>query len=246
MRGFGHDVKNPLGAADGFLQLMEEGVLGELTEKQLESVSSARHSIGAALDLIDQLLELARAEVTGIELEIAPTDLRSLVRESAEEYRAQAESQGLELTTEVADEVPVIESDASRIRQIIGNLLSNAVKFTERGSVTVRAAMREGEGTPGPGRWVAIDVVDTGPGISPEQQRRLFQEFSRVEETGKKGTGIGLAISRRLARALGGEITLQSEVGKGSTFTLWLPAEPTAACGYAAQVRIEWGLGLRA
>src|SRR5690606_37852849 len=76
MRGFGHDVKNPLGAADGFLQLMEEGVLGELTEKQLESVSSARRSIGAALDLIDQLLELARAEVTGIELEIAPTDLR--------------------------------------------------------------------------------------------------------------------------------------------------------------------------
>lgn len=229
MRGFGHDVKNPLGAADGFLQLMEEGVVGELTEKQLESVSSARRSIGAALDLIDQLLELARAEVTGIELEIAPTDLRSLVRESAEEYRAQAESQGLELTTEVSDEVPVIESDASRIRQIIGNLLSNAVKFTERGSVTVRAGTREGEGAPGPGRWVAIDVVDTGPGISPEQQRRLFQEFSRVAETGKKGTGIGLAISRRLARALGGEITLQSEVGKGSTFTLWLPAEPTAA-----------------
>src|SRR5690606_22256676 len=95
MRGFGHDVKNPLGAADGYLQLMEEGVVGDLSEKQEESVASARRSIGAAIDLIDQLLELARAEATEIELQTEPVDLRDLVRDAAGEYRARAESQGL-------------------------------------------------------------------------------------------------------------------------------------------------------
>lgn len=224
MRGFGHDVKNPLGAADGYLQLMEEGVVGDLSEKQEESVASARRSIGAAIDLIDQLLELARAEATEIELQTEPVDLRDLVRDAAGEYRARAESQGLSLSTEIDDDVPVIDSDASRIHQIIGNLLTNAVKYTEHGSVTVRVEPREGAGAPGPGRWVAIDVADTGPGIPEEQQRRLFREFSRLGEFGKEGAGIGLAISRRLAHALGGELTVESTVGEGSTFTLWLPA----------------------
>lgn len=224
MRGFGHDVKNPLGAADGYLQLMEEGVVGDLSEKQEESVASARRSIGAAIDLIDQLLELARAEATEIELQTEPVDLRDLVRDAAGEYRARAKSQGLSLSTEIDDDVPVIDSDASRIHQIIGNLLTNAVKYTEHGSVTVRVEPREGAGAPGPGRWVAIDVADTGPGIPEEQQRRLFREFSRLGEFGKEGAGIGLAISRRLAHALGGELTVESTVGEGSTFTLWLPA----------------------
>src|SRR5690606_33627326 len=130
-----HDVKNPLGAADGYLQLMEEGVVGDLSEKQEESVASARRSIGAAIDLIDQLLELARAEATEIELQTEPVDPRDLVRDAAGEYLARAESQGLSLSTEIDDDVPVIDSDASRIHQIIGNLLTNAVKYTEHGSV---------------------------------------------------------------------------------------------------------------
>ncbi|HEX7120302.1 MAG TPA: PAS domain S-box protein [Longimicrobiales bacterium] len=227
MRGFSHDVKNPLGAADGYLQLLEEGVLDHLTPKQTESVGSARRSIAAALDLIDDLLEFARAEAGEIEFERAPTDVRDVAHDAAAQYRAQAEAQGLDLTVEAPDTVPVIESDANRVRQILGNLLSNAVKYTERGSITMRLDVREGGNAPGPGRWIAIDVADTGPGIPEDQIKLLFQEFRRLDQTGqRKGAGIGLAISRRVARALGGDITVESEVGKGSTFTLWLPAEP--------------------
>lgn len=226
IRGFSHDVKNPLGAADGFLQLMEEGILDHLTPKQEASVGKARSSLHAALRLIDDLLELARAETGAIRMEWAPVDIEDAAREIAGQYRAQAEGKGLSFRFEVPAQVPVIHSDADRARQILGNLVSNAVKYTETGGVTVRLAVREGAGAPGPGRWVAVDVIDTGPGISAEEQEFLFKEFSRLETAGEaKGVGIGLAISQAIAHALGGGITVESEVGKGSTFTLWLPVE---------------------
>lgn len=230
MRGFGHDLKNPLGAANGQLHLLEDGIFGPLEPKQAESVERARRSIGAALNLITDLLALARAETGELEVERAPLDLREVARELAEEYRAQAESEGLSLHFDIPPELPAIRSDAMRIRQVVGNLLSNAVKYTDEGGVTVRASMREGGDAPGPGRWIAVDVADTGPGLSPEQQAQLFQEFHRLEVGDQTaGAGIGLAISRHIARALGGEITVSSEVGEGSTFTLWLPAEEGAA-----------------
>jgi len=223
MRGFGHDVKNPLGAADGYLQLLEEGVAGELEEKVREGVSRARRSIRTALELIEDLLALARWEASQVEVEPSPTDVREVVRTIAEEYRAQAESKGLELRTEVPEELSLIESDAARIRQVLSNLLSNALKFTERGSITVRVEEREDGAAPTPGGWVAIDVVDTGPGIPKEKQRLLFREFTRLEPGKRRGAGVGLAMSRRIARALRGDVTLVSTPGKGSTFTLWLP-----------------------
>jgi len=235
MRGFGHDVKNPLGAADGYLQLLEEGVAGELGAEVREGVARARRSIRTALDLIEDLLALARWEASHVEVELSPTDVREAVRTIAEEYRAQAESKGLELRTELPDEVPLIESDAARIRQALSNLLSNALKYTERGSITVRVEEREGEAAPAPGKWIAIDVVDTGPGIPEDKQRLLFREFTRLEPGKRRGAGVGLAMSRRIARALGGDVTLDSAPGRGSTFTLWLPlAEPRAGARKAA------------
>jgi signal transduction histidine kinase len=231
MRGFTHDVKNPLGAADGFLQLLESGLMDGLTEKQKSSLTRARRAIGAALHLIDELLELARAEAGAIVIAWAATDVRDAAREAAEEYRAQAEAKGLSMTTEIPDELPLVESDAARIRQILGNLISNAVKYTRQGGVTVGVEARAGEIAPGPGPWVAVEVSDTGPGIPEAQQQLLFQEFRRLGATaGEKGAGIGLTISERIARALGGEITVASELGRGSTFTLWLPLarRPTA------------------
>ena len=224
MRGFSHDVKNPLGAAIGYLQLLEEGVMGELTEQQEQGISKARRSIGAAIDLIDDLLALARTESGEIGIERAPTDLRAVARDAAEQFRAQAVAEGLELEVEAPEGLPVIESDATRIRQIVGNLLSNAVKYTDEGRVTLRVDVRSGRHAPGPGKWIAIDVEDTGPGIPEDQQELLFHEFTRLSTgEGKRGAGVGLAISRRIARALGGDITVDSEVGRGSTFTLWLP-----------------------
>lgn len=223
MRGFSHDVKNPLSAADGYLQLLEEGVIDRPTAKQRESIARARRAIRNALTLIEDLLQLARTEVERIDLDLQPTDVRAVARETADEFRARAEAKGLILETAPAPEIPPIRSDATRIHQILGNLLSNAVKFTESGHILVRVEAREGNGTPHSGKWVAVDVEDTGPGISAEDQRKLFREFTRLHPGTEEGAGVGLASSQRIAHALGGTITLDSEPGRGSTFTLWLP-----------------------
>jgi PAS domain S-box-containing protein len=229
MRGFSHDVKNPLGAADGFLSLLEEGISGELTETQKEHVMRARRAIGNSLSLIEDLLELARAEAGQIEIEWMPVGVRDAVRELAEEYRAQAETKGLTLDLELPDDLPVIESDATRVRQILGNLFSNAVKYTDEGEVRASVEVRSGGEARGkPGEWITAEVMDTGPGIPREKQRLLFQEFTRLDPGEKKGAGVGLAISQRIAQALGGEITAESEAGAGSTFTLWLPCTRVA------------------
>mgnify|MGYP001179420038 CR=1 FL=1 len=235
MRGFSHDVKNPLGAADGHLQLMEDGILGELTPKQLESVSRARRAIGAALHLIEDLLDLAKTETGQVEVHATTIEIDGVMRDAVEQYRAQAEAKGLDLTIDAPADLPRIESDPFRIRQVLGNLLSNAVKYTESGRITIRAREVFDGRAPGAGRWVAVDVSDTGPGIPREEQRYLFQEFARLRSgEGKRGAGIGLAMSRRIAHALNGEVTVESEPGRGSTFTLWLPIDGGAARGTPA------------
>jgi signal transduction histidine kinase len=233
MRGFSHDVKNPLGAADGYAALLEEGIHGELSASQREAVSRIRRSIRNALALIDDLHEFARAEAGHIELACEPLDVRTLVCELVEDYRASARGSGLALRSELPDTLPAIEGDPVRVRQVLGNLLSNAVKYTDQGSVTVRVAVRT-DASPrdvarAAARWIAIDVADTGVGIPRAQQSRLFREFSRLHEGDKPGAGLGLAISQRVSRALGGVITLQSEEGQGATFTLWLPVRGEAA-----------------
>jgi len=225
MRGFSHDVKNPLGAADGYLQLLESGIFGELQPKQFSAVQNVRRSIQTALSLIEDLLSVARDEGGDVEIARSSTDVRHVVGEAAREFQAQAEAEHLTLDVDADESVPRINTDARRVRQIIANLLSNAVKYTEEGGVTVSVHTRVDDHAPGPGPWIAIDVRDTGPGIPEDQQDVIFDEFRRARgPTTEPGAGIGLAISRKIARALGGEITLRSTPGAGSTFTLWLPA----------------------
>jgi signal transduction histidine kinase len=225
MRGFSHDVKNPLGAADGHLELLEEEILGPLATRQQESVRRSRAAIRSALELIQDLVELARAEATLIKIDRSPVDLAALVRDVGEEHRPAAERKGLKLSLEVPADVPIIESDASRARQILGNLISNAVKYTDRGQVRVvlDTGARAGR------HCVAARVIDSGRGIPSAKRHLLFQEFGKISRD-REGMGLGLAISLRLARALGGDVSVESEPGKGSTFTLWLPLEP----GHAA------------
>jgi len=218
IRGFSHDLKNPLGAADGFLQLLERQVRDPLTPRQRERVAKARRSLHTALGMIENLLSLARAQRGGLELEIQAFDLREVAGEIAEGFRAQAAAAGLELRIETPADRVEIRSDPGKVGQVLGNLLSNAVKYTDRGLITVRVGRAGGA--------AAVHVIDTGRGIAPEEQGLVFEEFRRAESaSGASGSGIGLAISRALARALGGEITLESELGVGSTFTLWLPEE---------------------
>jgi len=223
MRGFTHDVKNPLGAADGYADLLSAGIYGELAGEQRESVQRIRRSIRRALDLIDDLHELARAETGNIALHREPVDIGELMRTSADEYRGAAFAAGLPLTVDVANDVPIVETDSVRVSQIVGNLLSNAIKYTRSGAVTLRVRSYQAAGLRKAQKCVAIDVIDTGLGIPADKQEQIFEEFSRLGTTDKPGAGLGLAISKRLAEALSGEITVKSEVGCGSTFTLRIP-----------------------
>jgi PAS domain S-box-containing protein len=227
VRGFTHDVKNPLGAADGYLALLEEGVMGALEPKQHESIQHARESIRRALDLIGNVLELARAETGRVEIHKASMNPAAVVNDVVDAFRAQAREKGLSIAVVETREMPPIESDAARVRQIVANLVSNAVKYTPTGGRIEAAVGTRSTGTPGPGDWIAIEVSDDGPGIPADKQRTLFKEFTRFDPDAAEGAGIGLAISQRLAAALDGIITVESEAGVGSKFTLWLPILPT-------------------
>lgn len=218
MRGFSHDVKNPLGAADGYAELLEDGIYGGLSAEQRQAVKRMRGSIGTALALIEDLQALARAETGRVALATRAVDIGELVALCGDEYRGAASARGLSLSVAPGEPLQV-QTDGARVRQIVSNLLSNAIKYTERGSIVLRAYRRRKDDL----EWTVIEVTDTGSGIPSDKHQSIFQEFVRLDVTDKPGAGLGLAISQRLATALGGVITVTSEVGSGSTFTLWLP-----------------------
>jgi signal transduction histidine kinase len=222
MRGFSHDVKNPIGAADGYAELLSDGVYGELNERQRESVARIRRCIRAALGLIDDLHELARAETGHLALSAESVDLGDLVRDMGEEYQARARSRGLLLGVDVATNLPLVRTSKTRVRQILANLLSNAIKYTHHGSVTISARCGS-VGRFSGGDWVRIEIADTGRGIPSDKLEFIFEEFGRIGDGEQPGAGLGLAISRQLAHALGGRITVASQPGIGSAFMLWLP-----------------------
>lgn len=224
LRGITHDVKNPLGAADGYAELLEMGLRGPLTPEQEPLVAGVRRSVRAALAIIGDLLDLSRAESGHLPVQRAPTALPEMVRQAAEDHRGAAQVAGHTLEVQVADEAAVLYTDPARVHQVLGNLLTNAIKYTPPGGhITVAARPAEEGEHPAPGRWVAIEVADDGPGIPPGEQQAVFLEFQRGSTASSAGHGLGLAISRRIARLLGGDLTLRSLPGQGSRFTLWLP-----------------------
>jgi PAS domain S-box-containing protein len=225
IRGFTHDVKNPLGAAAGFLALLEERVGGDLTDAQSMYVTRARHSIAVAIRLVSQLLDIERAESGQLTLHLDDVDVFALSREIIDTFRPAASARSQTITWLPADDDGLlVASDGDRVRQILANLVSNATKYANRGGQILVRAWRAAADAPRPGRWVAVAVEDDGPGIPFEKQNMLFREFTRFQPDAAAGTGIGLAISQRLAHALGGMITFRSTPGGGSSFTVWLPA----------------------
>jgi len=222
MRGFSHNVKNPLGSADGYAQLLEDGISGELAEGQLDAVRRIRRSIQSSLAVIQDLLDVAQAEAGQITLDRARTDISAVIREAVEDFRPQASEAGFALEVSSPDEL-FVETDVGRVRQILDNLISNALKYG--GDTTISLTVETESGGPAgrPGEWVAMRVIDNGPGIPVEKQEEAFREFSRLERSGPWSSGLGLSISRSLSRLLGGDLTVESTPGRGSTFTLWLP-----------------------
>lgn len=226
MRGISHDLKNPLGALDGYAALLESGIKGPLSPDQQQFVTRIRRAGQAMLETIEKLMEMTSTDAAQIPLRLVPTNVVEIAREAAEDYRATAHVAGLELRVDMSEALPQALTDPARVRAILGNFLSNAVKYTPAGGrVIVRAGTRSGTRAPGSGTWIIVDVEDQGHGIAPEDQEKIFEEFQRLDPHAGRGAGIGLSISRRIARLLGGDVSVRSALGEGSTFTLWLPLD---------------------
>lgn len=228
IRGVTHDVKNPLGSADGYAQLLELELRGKLLPEQAKLVAGVRRGIQGALGMITDLLNLSRAKSGGLPVNRQPADLAALSAEAVEDARGAAETAGHVLAWEGPGSVAV-DTDPARVREVLGNLLTNAIKYTPApGHITVwTEEVVDDTRSPRPGRWLAAHVRDSGPGIPVAERERIFSEFHRLHTADQtSGHGLGLAISRLIARLLGGDLTASGEPGEGAVFSLWLPAHP--------------------
>lgn len=237
-----HELRTPLNAIVGFVDLLRDGVYGDLAPRQVSPVDRIAASATHLRHLVDQVLDIAKMAAGRLEVHTEPLALRPFVLDVVSEIESLLNDHGLSLSIAVGTSLPKVRTDPTHLRQILNNLLGNAVKYTSIGGIAVRARLIDPKSPssrnldhPGlPARekmWIALQVVDTGIGIAATDWERIFEEFEQVDSGSRgdsvtRGTGLGLSISRRLARLLGGEITVESEIGHGSTFTLWLPVNP--------------------
>src|SRR6266446_5738915 len=234
-----HELRTPLNAIIGLTEMLTEHAPRFGTEKAVEPLNRVLKAGRHLLNLINEILDLSKIEAGKLELNIEQIAIAPVLEEVAATSRPLAEQNGNRLVSDCNADISTVRVDPLRLRQVLLNLLSNACKFTKQGEVRVTAA-RIADG----GRaWLQVDVADSGIGMSPEQLGKLFQEFTQADSTTARqfgGTGLGLAISRRLCRMMGGDITVASEKGRGSTFTVRLPAEtaevPARSIGPAAAV----------
>jgi signal transduction histidine kinase len=216
---FSHEVRTPLNAVRNLTRLLLDGYEGPLGDNQRRAVSLIRSSADGLAQLVDDWLDLARIEAGKAVLRIAEFDLASLFAVLRGVFRPLVASPDVSLVFDEPQEIARLCTDEGKISQILRNLISNALKFTSQGTVTVSAMA-------GVSDTVVLEVRDTGIGIAREDQGRIFEEFAQVEnpiQRGVTGTGLGLPISRKLARLLGGDIAVRSEPGIGSTFVLTVP-----------------------
>ena len=230
-----HELRTPLNSMLLLSHLLAQNEAGNLSQKQVDYCKTIHSAGGDLLNLINQVLDLAKIEAGKQDLKLDRVELQRFVEYATRVFQPLADEKKLALRLEVASDLPhSITTDAQRVERILTNLLGNAVKFTEQGSITLRIA-RAKPGT----RFarseltgeevIAFSVADTGIGIERAAQERVFAPFEQIESHSSRryaGTGLGLAISRESAAILGGELQLESEPGKGSTFTFYLPLSP--------------------
>jgi signal transduction histidine kinase/CheY-like chemotaxis protein len=213
-----HELRTPLNSIINFTRILMSGLRGPLTDGQVDYLDRVRHSGEHLLGLINDILDLSKIEAGRMELFKEPINVGELVHSVMSSAAGLTKGKPIELHHEISANLPTVDVDRTRVRQILLNLLSNAAKFTDEGTITVRVVQQ--------GTEVFISVSDTGIGIAPENLQIVFEEFRQVEGSSNRryeGTGLGLAICRRLIELHGGRIWVESELGVGSTFTFALP-----------------------
>jgi len=212
-----HELRSPLNAILGFADILMTEVDGPLTPESREEVEQIRGSGKHLADLIADILEYSALESGQLKLSRSRVDLAAVAWEVVREAGGLVGERPVAVRIE-GDTNVFAKIDQKRVRQVLTNLVGNAIKFTQKGEVVVDVG-REG-------RWARVRVRDTGPGISPQERAVIFQEYKQTKEerTRRRGTGLGLAIARRLVLMHGGKIEVESQVGKGSTFEVLLPA----------------------
>jgi signal transduction histidine kinase len=213
-----HELRTPLNAIIGYVSLLADGIPGPVNDAQRAQLSRVKASSMHLLALIEQILSLSRIEARQEDLHLERVDVRTIVTDATALVEPLLVSKGLAMEVDLPAEPNLLETDVTKLRQILLNLLTNAGKFTQRGRV--RCHVRpDSDG-------ILVDVSDTGRGITGEDLPRVFDVFwqgGRFEHDRPEGAGLGLSVSRRLAQLLGGDITVTSTPGEGSTFTLRLP-----------------------
>ena len=217
-----HEFRTPLTSLRMAVHLLSEETVGPLTRKQADLVFAAREECDRLQSIVDELLDLSRIQADRIELRTSVLDPEQVINTAVEAHAAEAESRHATLRAEVLPGMPAILADRERIQLVLGNLIVNAIKYgPDGGTITVRAAQREG--------FLRIEVADQGPGIPAGYRQAVFDKYVRVPGAPKGGAGIGLYIAREIVGAHGGEIGVDSEPGKGSTFWFTVELAPASA-----------------
>ncbi len=214
-----HELRTPLNAVIGFSELLEQEIFGTLTDKQRSYVGNVLISGRHLLQLVNDILDISKVEAGRMDLICEWTHLGSVVDIVRSVIQAQAAKKGINLEVSISKTLPEIYVDPGRIKQVLYNLVSNGIKFTARGGTVRLSAHREDD-------QIVVEVADTGVGISAENLPRLFHEFEQIPQTRgvrPEGTGLGLALTKRLVALHGGEVSVESKVGQGSVFSVWLP-----------------------
>ena len=228
-----HELRTPLNAILGYSEMLAEEAPADMREDLQRIHGSGRH----LLQVINAMLDIARIEAGMVRVEIDAVEVRAFAAEALAAVRTAATQKGLTLDVTIGAGVHVIQTDRVKLLQVLRNLLANAVKFTERGDITLGVEPAEADGRPG----VVFAVRDSGIGIPAEMLARLFQDFAQVDESTTRrfgGTGLGLALCRRLCGLLGGRVAVESTFGAGSTFTVWVPLAGVADADAEAATRL--------
>ncbi|MEX2569678.1 MAG: ATP-binding protein [Gemmatimonadota bacterium] len=216
-----HELRTPINALLGYTSLMRDEIYGELNRRQEEALSRMYTASQHLLELVNDILDLAKIEAGKMPVHIESVDIRYVIRELSQTIEPMVRRKDLEYVVDLDPDLPMIRTDATKVKQVLLNLLSNAVKFTHEGSVAVRTRMAEADG-------IVIEVSDTGIGIEEEDLAKIFEDFRQVDQSSTReygGTGLGLSITKKLLHLLGGTIHVESKLRGGSTFTVWLPRE---------------------